>query len=180
MLSSPKGMGSGTRPRRRLAMTLSAAILLVAGLTVVPTGLAAPPAAGGATAPGAFVIGDTNATIGSTVTFWGAQWWKDNTLSGGLAPASFKGFADTASSPPVCGQKSWTTRPGNSSNPPATVAPIIDVIVSSAVSKDGPTISGDVTAIAQVMTDPGYAADPGHPGTGTVLSVTSCQDGGPI
>jgi hypothetical protein len=35
------------------------------------------------------VIGDGNAAMFSQVTFWGAQWWMDNSLSGGLAPASF-------------------------------------------------------------------------------------------
>ena len=42
---------------------------------------------------GAFVIGDQNATVGNSVTFWGAQWSGLNSLSGGSAPASFKGFA---------------------------------------------------------------------------------------
>ena len=32
--------------------------------------------------------------VGNTVMFWGAQWWKNNHLSGGTAPASFKGFAN--------------------------------------------------------------------------------------
>ena len=32
---------------------------------------------------GAFVIGNGNSAIGTAVTFWGAQWWKLNTLSGG-------------------------------------------------------------------------------------------------
>src|SRR5271166_1719573 len=74
--------------------------------------------AGPASAEGSFVIGDGNASVGSSVTFWGAQWWKANTLSGGLAPASFKGFADTAGSPPECGE-TWSTRPGDSSKPPS-------------------------------------------------------------
>ena len=42
---------------------------------------------------GAFVIGDLS--MSGTVTFWGAQWWKANSLSGGSAPSSFKGFART-------------------------------------------------------------------------------------
>lgn len=37
---------------------------------------------------GNFVIGDNNAANGTPVTFWGAQWWKLNSLSGGSAPAS--------------------------------------------------------------------------------------------
>lgn len=55
------------------------------------------------------MIGDQNAAVGSTVTFWGAQWWLDNPLSTGLAPASFKGFADTGLSPGD-GWRAMTTR----------------------------------------------------------------------
>lgn len=42
------------------------------------------------------VIGDDNAVVETAIEFWGAQWWKDNTWSGGVNPgdASFKGFAD--------------------------------------------------------------------------------------
>src|SRR5690242_14014035 len=137
--------------------------------------------AGGALAdapsnPGTFVIGDQNVQVGSQVTFWGAQWWKDNPLSTGLAPASFKGFAVDAT--PTCGQ-AWTTDPGNSSHPPATVDGVIPVIVSSQITKDGPVISGDATEVALVQVDPGYAGDPGHPGTGTVIGF-ECGDPGGI
>ena len=38
---------------------------------------------------GTFVVGNQSAT--GSVTFWGAQWWKRNSLSGGAAPAAFKG-----------------------------------------------------------------------------------------
>ena len=34
---------------------------------------------GAATAGGSFVVGDGNASVGSSVTFWGAQWAKENT-----------------------------------------------------------------------------------------------------
>jgi hypothetical protein len=122
-------------------------------------------------ASGAFVIGDQNATVGGAVTFWGAQWSKNNSLSGGAAPASFKGFANnTTSDPPSCGQ-GWTTAPGNSSNPPATVPQFMAVIVSSSISKSGPTISGDTPEVVVVQTNPGYGPNPGHAGTGTVVSV---------
>src|SRR5947209_19534883 len=123
--------------------------------------------ASSAMADGAFVIGDQNAAVGSHVTFWGAQWWKDNGLSAGDAPAAFKGYADTAA--PVCGQ-SWTTRPGNSSDPPATVDGVIPVVVASTITKSGPVISGDAPKVVLVSVDPGYGPDPGHPGTGTVIS----------
>jgi hypothetical protein len=135
--------------------------------------------AASAAAQGSFVIGDGNAAVGSSVTFWGAQWWQENSLSGGLAPASFKGFADTVSSSPSCGE-TWTTRPGNSSKPPAGPLPeLIEVVVSSNVTKSGPTISGDVHEVVVVQTTPGYADDPGHAGTGTVIA-TVCGGGGPL
>jgi len=124
-----------------------------------------------AAAEGAFVIGDENAAVGSSVTFWGAQWWKLNSLSGGSAPASFKGFADNVEGISSCGE-TWTTRPGNSSKPPAAPLPeFIAVVVSSQITKSGPTISGDVQKVVLVQTNPGYEPNPGHAGTGTVVGV---------
>lgn len=124
-----------------------------------------------ASASGGFVIGDVNATVGAQVTFWGAQWGKDNALSGGAAPASFKGFANSSSTSPAAAGGTWTTGPGNSSQPPSTVASYIAVIVTSSATKSGSTISGNVTAIAIVRTDAGYAGNPGHAGTGTIVAV---------
>jgi hypothetical protein len=160
----------------RYSMGRRAGRLMLAGAA---TALASLALAGGALADqpsnnGLFVIGDQNATVGSQVTFWGAQWWKDNPLSTGLAPASFKGFAVNATA--TCGQP-WTTDPGNSSHPPATVDPIIPVIVSSQITQDGPVISGDATEVVSVQVDPGYAGNPGHPGTGTVVDIVC--GGGP-
>jgi len=106
--------------------------------------------------------------------FWGAQWAKDNSLSGGPAPSSFKGFADsTTPDPPTCGG-SWKSDPGNSSEPPATVPQYISVLVSSSITKSGSVISGNVPKMVVVKTDPGYEANPGHAGTGTVVTVV-CQ-----
>jgi hypothetical protein len=45
------------------------------------------------------------------------------------------------------------------------------VIASSSITKSGSTTSGNIRAIVIVKTDPGYAPDPGHPGTGTVVAV---------
>jgi len=118
---------------------------------------------------GSFVVGDQSDT--GAVTFWDAQWWKVNTLSGGAAPASFKGFASTLSStPPICGG-SWSTGPGNSSSPPASVPSYMAVIAASTVVKTGPDITGDIPAIVVVHTAPGYSPNPGHSGTGTVVAV---------
>jgi uncharacterized repeat protein (TIGR01451 family) len=117
---------------------------------------------------GNFVIGDGNAATGTSVTFWGAKWSKLNDLSGGNAPSAFKGWEN---SPAVvtCGTN-WTTKPGNSPPPPAAPLPsVIAVIVSSSIDKSGSTISGDTAHLVVVRTNPGYAPNPGHAGTGTVL-----------
>ncbi len=45
------------------------------------------------------------------------------------------------------------------------------VIASSSISKSGPTISGDIPHIVVVTTNPGYAPNPGHPGTGSVVAI---------
>src|SRR6185369_16392815 len=113
-----------------------------------------------------FVIGDNDATVGSQVTFWGAQWAKQNSLSGGAAPASFKGFVNsTSTAPAVCGG-TWTSNPGDSSGPPASVPEYITVIVSSSINKSGPVISGNNYKLVIVKTNPGYGPDPSQAGTG--------------
>ena len=124
--------------------------------------------------PTGFVIGDLDAVVGNHVTFWGAQWARQNRLSGGTAPASFKGFANSPDpDPPACGG-TWQSNPGNSSGPPESVPDDITVIVSSLITKSGPMISGDVPEMVIVHTDPGYSPNPGHAGTGTVTGVV-CQ-----
>jgi hypothetical protein len=45
------------------------------------------------------------------------------------------------------------------------------VIVTSTAGKDGSATSGDTVHIVVVKTKPGYAPDPGHAGTGTVVAV---------
>ena len=44
------------------------------------------------------------------------------------------------------------------------------VLVSSAVSMTGATISGDIQRIVVVKTDSGYGPNPGHAGTGTIVA----------
>jgi hypothetical protein len=120
-------------------------------------------------AGGTFVIGDGNAALGTGVTFWGAQWAKLNTLSGGSAPSAFKGFENTPASV-TCGIN-WSTATGNSPPPPPGPLPaFMAVIVSSSISKSGSTISGNTVHIVIVKTNPGYQPDPGHPGSGTVVA----------
>jgi hypothetical protein len=118
---------------------------------------------------GAFVIGDSEAPIKNSVTYWSAQWWKENALSGGAAPAAFKGFAEFPARPD-CGT-AWTSDPGNSSGPPASVPGYMAVIASNSIQQSGSTISGDSPMIVIVQTEPGYSGAPGHAGTGTVVGV---------
>jgi len=123
---------------------------------------------------GAFVIGDKNTAVSSTVTFWGDQWRRDNALSKGSAPSAFKGFADITGTPSSeCG-KTWSASPGNSATPPNSIPSYMAVMVSSNITKSHNTISGDLKEIVIVKTDPGYGPDPGHGGTGTVVGVL-CQ-----
>lgn len=119
---------------------------------------------------GSFVVGDGNAALGSTVTFWGSQWAWHNSVSGGLAPRSFKGFADEPATP-TCGEV-WTSEPGNSTPPPEGPLPeLMAVIVTSAVHQTGPEVSGDIAEIVVVRTDSDYRPNPGHPAGGTVVAV---------
>lgn len=119
---------------------------------------------------GAFVVGDRSAAAGTPVTFWGAQWWKQNLLSGGTAPAAFKGYALTPS-PPRCGL-AWSTGPGNSPPPPSGPLPAyMAVIVSGAAWQSGASISGSVDHVAVVSPNGGYLPDPGHAGMGEVIAT---------
>lgn len=116
---------------------------------------------------GAFVIGVNNSSINSKVTFWGAQWAKDNPLSPS-APASFKGYAIEVNG--ACGS-TWVSTTGNSAPPPpGPLASTIPVIVASSVKQTGSVISGNIVSIVTVATNPGYAPDPGHAGTGKVVA----------
>jgi hypothetical protein len=119
---------------------------------------------------GQFVIGDlVNQYAGATVNFWGSQWSQNNPMSGSSAPNSFKGFENGNALPP-CGS-TWTSQPGNSSNPPPTIPQYMAVIVSSSVQKSGSVITGNVRGIIIVKTNPGYGPSPGHWGTGEVVAI---------
>ena len=118
---------------------------------------------------GAFVIGDLENATGASVYWWGAQWWKKDHLSSSLAPASFKGY-ETSNASPWCGQ-TWTKRPGNSPHPPSSVSGLMAVIVTAHVTKRGPVLSGDIVHIVLVRTNPGYGPNPGHVGTGSIVTT---------
>jgi hypothetical protein len=118
-----------------------------------------------------FVIGDVEPhALGDVVNFWGAQWWKNNFMSGFVSKgvASFKGFATNAQD--FCGGR-WESRPGNSSNPPATIPDQVAIIVTDTVLKSGPNISGTIKEIVLVTHDGNYGPAPGHRGSGPVTSI---------
>ena len=118
-----------------------------------------------------FVIGDVEAHgIGDVVNFWGAQWWKNNQMSGQVdnGVAAFKGFASSADN--FCGGV-WSTQPGNSSDPPETIPANVVIIVTSKVLKNGNDISGDIKQILVVHQDGNYQDNPGHAGGGTVTTI---------
>ncbi len=118
-----------------------------------------------------FVIGDVEAhAVNDIVNFWGSQWWKNNTMSGGSSSgvASFKGYADSSTN--VCGG-TWTSLPGNSSNPPETIPDDVLIIVTSKVIKNGNAISGDIKQMVTVHHDGVYQDNPGHHGGGKVINV---------
>jgi photosystem II stability/assembly factor-like uncharacterized protein len=121
-------------------------------------------------AGGAFVIGDrVNLAGNATVYYWGSQWSQNNPMTEGSGPNAFKGFEGGIATPP-CGS-TWTGQPGNSSNPPPTVPRFMAVIVSSSVTKNSSTITGNVKKIVVVETNAGYGSSPGHVGTGRVVAI---------
>jgi hypothetical protein len=127
---------------------------------------------------GAFVVGDASVAAGGTQTWWSHSWASANTLSGGGAPSAFKGFAGTVSlptsTPPAACGGPWSSSPGNSSSPPATIPSFMGVLVAGTSTKAGSTISGNTASIVVVQVNPGYGPNPGHPGTGAVVAVY-CQ-----
>jgi PKD repeat protein len=119
---------------------------------------------------GSFVIGDGSAQVGFGVDFWGSRWAAQNLLTSGSAPAGFRGFAAAPSSnQPACGG-TYASGPGNSSSPPATVPAYMGVYVSSAMSNQGPRITGNIAHIDVVRTGSGYRPDPGQEGSGQVVA----------
>jgi hypothetical protein len=119
---------------------------------------------------GSFVISSERDRMGGAVTFWGAAWAQKNSPDGATAPRSFKGFAEEPKVP-SCGAR-WTADPGNSAPPPSGPLPTyMGVIVAGSVIKTGSGISGDTVHIVVVKINPGYASNPGHAGTGTVVAV---------
>jgi photosystem II stability/assembly factor-like uncharacterized protein len=127
---------------------------------------------------GAFVLGDvtvSEATMTTSVTWWADDWSVEDQLSGGPAPASFKGFASTVSlptgTPPGSCGGPWSSSPGDSPPPTADVPSYMGVVVAGAVSKSGSSIAGSAVHIVVVKTAGGYAPNPGAHGTGTIVAT---------
>ncbi|MGH2442783.1 MAG: hypothetical protein ACRDFX_06430 [Chloroflexota bacterium] len=123
---------------------------------------------------GSFLLGDQTvaaATSSSTVTFWGHSWASDNSLSGGAASSSFKGYAEAAGGTAVTCGSTWSSSGGNSSSPPSEIPAYMAVAVTSAAGKSGRDISGTITKVVVVKTNPGYGPNPGHEGTGSVVAT---------
>jgi hypothetical protein len=108
---------------------------------------------------------------GATTYYWGSRWRQNNPMSFGAGSGtnSFKGFNNSVGIP-ICGG-SWTSQPGNSSSPPATVPQYMVVIVSQSITESGPLISGDIKRIVVVKTESGYGSAPGHAGTGKIVAI---------
>jgi hypothetical protein len=123
------------------------------------------------TTGGSFVIGDGNDAVGATATFWSSQWSLLNTVSGGVAPSSFKGFANSPSGPTTCGAPNWASLPGNSPPPASSVPAYTALLVTSSVTKSGNTISGTKPTIVVVSVNPGYGPSPGKASTAVVLGA---------
>jgi hypothetical protein len=127
---------------------------------------------------GVFTLGDktvASASETTTVTWWADTWSILDSLSGGLTPPAFKGFAGVITLPtttPVtkCGS-SWTTTGGNSPPPTSGVPTYMGTVVTSKVTKPNTTITGDTVKIVVVKTNRGYAPDPGQHGTGTIVAT---------
>ncbi len=128
---------------------------------------------------GGFALGSQavdSATPATTLTWSGAKWAKLNPLSGGAAPASFKGFAQTflngptTVTDPACGG-TWTSSTGGSAVLPSSVPAYMAVVVPTKVTQSGSTISGNVAEVVIVKTNAGYQPNPADPGTGTVVAT---------
>jgi MBG domain (YGX type)/Bacterial Ig-like domain (group 3) len=102
-----------------------------------------------------FLVGDRSDS--GNVTFWGSQWSKHNSLSGGQAPSWFSGYTNSWS-----GGSSWSSN-SNDNGPSGSLPSYMAVYVTSSISRYGSGVSGNADHLVIVKTDPGSY------GTGTVV-----------
>ncbi|MBV9101263.1 MAG: hypothetical protein JO198_09515 [Candidatus Dormibacteraeota bacterium] len=119
---------------------------------------------------GSFVIGNNNAGIGTPVMFWGSQWAQHNSFSQRSFPGHFLGFENVRTLPACNGAWVGIVNP-HLAAPPASVPTYMAVISTSSTFSVGPLSLGNIAHVVIVKTDPGYAADPSHAGTGTVVGT---------
>jgi RHS repeat-associated protein len=139
-----------------------------------------------------FVVWGGNAGglhLGQDVNFWGHSWASQVTGGNFTGNPSFKGFADPVNQLQVCevsagnggplDDQCWSSKPGNSFPPPLTLPAFIQVIVSTAITKQGNEIFGNIaaTAVCQVDATPAYGPDPGKPG---FCKLVAAVDGGGV
>ncbi len=127
---------------------------------------------------GAFLLGDKTVALASAttlVTWWAGSWSSLDSVSAGHAPSAFKGFASHISlpttTPAAACASNWTATGGDSESPPSSVPAYMGTVVTSQVTQSGATISGNAVKIVVVKTNPGYAPQPGHNGTGTIVAT---------
>jgi RHS repeat-associated protein/uncharacterized repeat protein (TIGR01451 family) len=120
--------------------------------------------------------------VGTDVNFWGAQWSRQVTSGNFAGDSSFKGFAGPVNPIQQCqpnvtsstlAQGCWPASPGNSGVPPASLPAYIEVIVSTAIARQGSSTFGNIAcgAILKVDASPAYGPDPSHPGFGVITAV---------
>ncbi|HEY6348292.1 MAG TPA: RHS repeat-associated core domain-containing protein [Candidatus Angelobacter sp.] len=128
--------------------------------------------------------------LGQDVNFWGHSWTNQVTGGNFTGNPSFKGFADPVNQVHVCeasagnggplDDRCWSSKPGQSFPPPISLPAFIEVIISTAITKQGSEVFGNIAAAAvcQVDSNPPYGPDPGHPGFCKLVAVV--EDGGNI
>jgi hypothetical protein len=105
-----------------------------------------------------FAVGDRSATIGATVTYFGVEWTKWNALSNTAKPTPlFRGLAAHLASDPAQPGSTWSASPADEASPPSSVPSYMAVLITSRVDRSGAQISGDVTRLAVIQTNPGYS-----------------------
>ena len=116
-----------------------------------------------------FLRGGDETDTGS-VEFWGHSWSRDNVLSGGPAPDSFKGFASAIRHQSARLRRRLDEQAGQQLETAGHAATLYGRSRFQQHYQVGFDYLSDVPEIVVVTPNPGYEPDPGHPGTGTVVA----------
>src|SRR5438445_4949506 len=93
--------------------------------------------------------------------------WKCTTLNPALDQIAQLGEARNGG--PLSSTATYALLTSKRANRLSPFPPFMGVIVSSNVTQSGSVITGDIKDVVIVKTNPGYAPDPGRPGTGTLV-----------